>query len=59
MLYLKIINIFLKNNTCILKQIVQGTYWKWVDQVVFKLGIKTVKNIVLIITQEPLGVLKF
>ena len=24
-LYLKVINIFLKNNTCILKQIVQGT----------------------------------
>ena len=45
-LYLKIINTFLKNDISILKQFIQGTqtwHWKFSRQGVFKLWIKTVK----------------
>ena len=47
-LYLKIINTLLKNNICILKQIVQGIIKKGIEilvgQAVFKLWIKQSKN---------------
>ena len=36
-LYLKIINTFLKNEICILKQIVQGTQWNFSRPIDFKL----------------------
>ena len=60
--YLKIINTFLKNDTCILKQIVQGTQnviGILVCQAVFKLWIKTVKMLFGSVTQELLGLSKF
>ena len=56
MLYLKIINTFLKNNLCIVKQIskeLKNSIDILVDQVVFKLWIKTVKILFWPITQEP------
>ena len=62
MLYLKVTNTFLKNNICFLKHIVHGTqkwHWNLVDQVVFKLRIKTVEILFWSITQEQLGLLQF
>ena len=59
---LKIINTFLRNDICFLKQIVQGTkngIEIMIGQMIFKLWIKTVKILFWSITQEPLGLLEF
>ena len=62
MLHLKIIHTFLKNNICILQQIVHGTengIEIWVHPTVFKLWIKIVEILFGSITEEPLGLLRF
>ena len=63
-LYLKIINTFLKYDIYILKKILQGPQ-NGIENLMpfgtsgFKFWVKTVKILFWSITQEPLGLLKF